>query len=95
MKTLFATTICNDRDYSAASMLVDSVREFGGPLKSCPFWAYYFRKRGELIAKPSGLDLKMVPAAVPEETAGYELADKVHACAEAERNAPTHVESLV
>lgn len=92
---LFFTKAGSEDELYSARLLVESLREFGGQLSSCPIWLFDFHASGGEVDHQSGLDVETISARVPESMKGYELADKVHSCAEAERLAPPHIESLV
>lgn len=92
---LFFTMAGNQVEWASARLFVESLREFGGRLSMSPIWLFDFRKSSDEDDSLSDLSVKSIPATVPEAVENYELASKVHSCAEAERLAPSHVDSLV
>lgn len=94
-ETLLFTLAGTDKELASARLLVESIREFGGEMRRCPIWLFDFRSSQEQSALPQELEIDMLPSTVPDRIAGYELADKVYACAEAERLAPAQIRSLM
>ena len=92
---LFVTKAGDDDEFASATLLAESIREFGGKLGSSPIWLFDFGAFGDEGGFLSDLNVKSVSAKVPESVEGYELASKVHSCAEAERLAPSRIESLI
>ncbi len=94
-ETLLFTLAGTSKELESARLLVESIREFGGRMRRCPIWLFDFRSSQGESALPQELEIKVVPCTVPDPIAGYELADKVYACAEAERLAPAQIRSLI
>ena len=92
---LFFTMAGSQAELCSARLFIESLREFGGQLGSCPIWIFDFMDSNDEDDYLSDLNVESIPAAVPEAVEGYELASKVHCCAEAERRSPSHIESLV
>lgn len=92
---LLFTLAGTDEELESAMLLIESIREFGGQMKLCPIWLFDFRSTASGDDLPPELGVRLIPSTAPDPIAGYELADKVHACAEAERLAPSGVRSLV
>ena len=89
------TTAGSRAELDSVKLLVESLREFGGRLSSSPIWLFDFGNWTDEDDFLTDLGVKSIPATVPETVEGYELAAKVHSCAEAERLAPSYIESLV
>lgn len=94
-EVLFITSAGTAKEMAAATLLIESIRSFGGRFGSCPVWLFDFRPSGAADLAPPELGIRLVPARVPAAVNGYELAEKVFACAEAERLAEPGVRSLV
>lgn len=92
---LFVTLASTAKELATARLLIESIRSFGGGLGSCPIWLFDFRPSDAADEFPRELEVRFVPAMVPATSKDYELADKVFACAEAERLAESEVRSLV
>jgi len=91
---LFVTLARTEKELDSARLLAESIRTFGGEMRSCPIWLFDFRP-SDADDLPPEIGARVIPARTPDSTAGYEFAEKVHACAEAERIAPSSVGSLV
>jgi len=92
---LFVTLASTTKDMAAAKLLIESIRSFGGGFESCPIWLFDFRPSSAVDGFPPELGVRLIPAMVPATVKGYEFAEKVFACAEAERLAESRVRSLV
>jgi hypothetical protein len=92
---LFFTTAGSKDELDSVRLLVESLREFGGQLSSCPIWLFDFGVPSVDYDLLADLSVKTIDSTVPDATESYELAQKVHSCAEAERLASPNVESLI
>ena len=94
-RTCFLLLVGSDWGERHARLLIESLRTFGGELSDCPVWVF--------LADPDGvpgstLDIKgvrCIPLVREDELQPYIFADKVRACAQAERMADGNVHSLV
>jgi len=92
--TVVVTCVGSSDQLERASLLVESLRSFGGRLAHSHVAAY---AKGDVDESPrSRLDgLEVIPLNVPDALSSYPLADKVCACAEAEKDAGDRARSLV
>ncbi len=92
---VFATVAVSADEMRATRLLVESVRAFGGELSSCPIWIFGSRESASPEDLPSELGAEFHELEVPDSMKGFALAEKVVACAEAERLVDRGVRSLV
>ncbi|UCE92362.1 MAG: hypothetical protein JSV90_04290 [Methanobacteriota archaeon] len=92
---LFFTMARNHDELNSARLFAESLREFGGQLNSSPIWLFEYEASSDDDQHLAELGVDPVSVTVPDSMRGYELAAKVHSCAEAERLVPQHIESLV
>ncbi|MCJ7490077.1 MAG: hypothetical protein MUO87_08075, partial [Thermoplasmata archaeon] len=80
---------------ASVRLLIESIRSFGGDLSASPIWVLLDRELEGDFVLPSELEAETLPMTIPESICHYELADKVCACAEAERKTSQQTRSLV
>jgi hypothetical protein len=78
-----------------ARIVVESLREFGGPLRECPVWAFVLEPDRVSDALPGLEGLYRFPLAPEEGCPPYPFAEKVWGFARAEEMAGPEVRSLV
>jgi hypothetical protein len=92
--TCFLTVVNSQPEERRARLVIESLRAFGGDLKDSPVWVFV---PGAYL--PEGLsalqNVAVLPLEIGQPFGGYELADKVFACARAEELAGAQVRSLV
>lgn len=92
---VFFTMAGNRHELESARLFAESLREFGGQLRSSPIWLFDFGVSEIDYDLLTGLGMKPTASTVPDSMSSYELAEKVHSCAEAERLAPEGTDALV
>jgi hypothetical protein len=94
-QTTFLTLARSAGERSCARILIDSIRSFGGSMSRCPIWL--FETDSEYVSHESleNLDVQIFPLNVPDTVRDYYFADKVYACAMAEKMVSPSVRSLV
>lgn len=93
---VFLTLVSSDQGARLTSLLIDSLRAFGGALRGCPIWLFDATS-GTAGARYRGSPgVRVLPLIVPEQIEHYPFAAKVYACARAEEHArDAGVRSLV
>ena len=92
---VFVTAASSADEMLAVRLMVESVRTFGGDLGMSPVWVFGDEQRVTPSDLPSELGTCFHSLEMSESIRGYELAEKVAACAEAERLASPEVRALV
>lgn len=94
-QAVFFTLVSTERQKNGASLLVDSLRSFGGSLNQCPVWI--FTADSQLILDDTLVAdrVQIIPLHTPANIEGYWFAPKVAACAQAEELAAGKVVSLI
>ncbi|MFZ1948320.1 MAG: hypothetical protein WAW06_12290 [bacterium] len=93
---VFLTLVRDDQGVRLTSLLIDSLRAFGGALRACPVWLFDASSgtAGARYRETPGV--RVLPLIVPEQIEHYPFAAKVYACARAEDHAgDAGVRSLV
>lgn len=94
-RCLFFTVLRSVHAEAKVSMLVDSLRSFGGFMAGCPIWIFT-SSRYEGI--PTGISVEandFIPLPEAEGTEGYPFAEKVLACSLAERMAAGKFQTII
>ncbi len=91
----FVTCIRSEQDVFLARVLIESLREFGGPLSDCPLTVYATRPETEAGEALTGPGVEVMPLGVPEHVRRWPYGDKVAACAHAEATAGPGFSALV
>jgi hypothetical protein len=94
-QSIFMTKVRTPADKSAARLLIESIRAFGGGMSSCPFWMFDLDPQDTSCQKLESAAVRIIPLEVPKNLLGYHFGDKVYTCARAEELAPSSVHSLV
>jgi hypothetical protein len=90
----YLTVANSTEDMRQATLLLESLRRFGGEPGQCPVWL--FSTRMDLAGDFSGLgELTLLPLEIDPAYRSYPIADKVAACAQAEAMAGAEVCALV
>jgi hypothetical protein len=91
---VFVTLVRSEEGRQRASLLVESLRSFGGDLKDKPVLVYDtdYHAQSEVVLKQDGVF--HAPLVLPSLIEGYFYADKVFACAEAEREVAPNFSTL-
>jgi len=90
---VFVTSAVTRHEATNTRLLVDSIRAFGGDLRSAPITVFF--EHGVEIDNRGWSGVEFQPLRVPKSIRGYELSDKVSACAEAERLLEGRAEAIV
>ncbi|MGD9091783.1 MAG: hypothetical protein PVF74_02970 [Anaerolineales bacterium] len=93
--TTFFTSVSTERQKNGASLLVKSLRSFGGSLSHCPIWIFTDDRQPTLDEYLIGDGVQVLPLYLPETIKDYWFAAKVVACARAEELASSAEQSLV
>lgn len=94
-QTVFLTLMRSDSEKSCVRILIDSIRSFGGTLSNCPIWIFEPVSHGINCNYPESTGVRVFSLNVPDKVKHYLFADKVYACAEAEKMATPEIQSLV
>jgi len=78
-----------------AEMLVDSMRDFGGAYGKCPIYVVQTNPERLACKGLAARGARLVPLKMSEEYRSYPFADKVFACAQAEKMVAGEIEALV
>jgi hypothetical protein len=78
-----------------ARTVVESLRAFGGQLRDCQFWAFVLHPGRVSGALPGIAGVQRFPLVVRDDCPPYPFAEKVYACAKAEKMAGPDLRSLV
>ncbi len=89
------TLVRSPRERSCARLLIDSIRSFGGALSQAPIWLFEGDPQSSPCKSLESDDVQVLPLRVPDSVQDYFFADKVSACAEAEKRATAAVQSLI
>jgi hypothetical protein len=92
---LFMTKVRTPAGKSAARLLIESLRAFGGEMSGCPFWVFDLDPQDTSWQDFESAAVRIIPLDVPENLRSYHFGDKVYACARAEQLAPAGVHALV
>lgn len=85
--TVFFTCVSAVEQLDRARLLIEAVREFGGPMAECPFWIVEADPDGAPCGESEAGGARLLDLEVPEDIRGYPFATKVSACARAESEA--------
>lgn len=91
----FVTCIRSGPDVPLARLLIESLREFGGPMGDCAFRVYATRPEVETGEALVGPGVAVEPLDVPEPVRRWPYGDKVAACARAEATVRPGIRTLV
>jgi hypothetical protein len=91
---VFVTSASSPVEVASVRLLAESIRSFGGELSSCPIWMFAEEGLMERSDLPSELGVDTRLLTIPDSIRGYELAEKVAACAAAERGVDPSITSL-
>lgn len=94
-RTTFLTLVRTDQDSARAKLLVESLREFGGPLAESEVWVFVPDPARSPWTGPVDEVTDVHELSVPEVLRDYPFSEKVCACAQAERMAAGTAGSLV
>jgi len=92
---VFLTLVRDDSERLFARLMIESLRSFGGAFAQYPIWLFDAAPRSGPGSGTATPDAQVMSLDVPSGIAHYPFADKVCACAEAERLAAPHIHSLV
>jgi len=95
LQVMFFTSVVTKRQMEAAELMVESIREFGGPLRQSGIKMFVDAGAPEVPENFDMLEVEIVPMSVPTTVRGYALSSKVFACHQAERSAGSEIRSLV
>lgn len=93
--TVFYTLVKTEDDRSRVRLLIDSLRAFGGDLKSSPVWVFEADPSRAPCKNLEAEDVRIFPLLLPDTVRQYYFASKVYAAARAEEMAPEGLQSLV
>jgi len=88
---VLATLVRSPKEKNCASILLDSIRAFGGALRDCPVWIFATHPCREL----ADVHTHIFPVDVPADVRDYPFADKVFACAQAEAMTTPEIQTLI
>lgn len=91
-QTTFFTLVRSARERACARLVIDSLRAFGGWLSTSRVWLF---EAGEEKEGAGGEGVEIVRLIPPQRLRGYAFADKVCACAQAEKLAGASRQTLV
>jgi len=94
-QTTFFTLVRSLRERDCARLLIQSGRSFGGPLSQCPIWVFETQTGGAVWEGGESEGIEIVRFSVPQALKGYAFADKVCACAQAEKLAEPSRQTLI
>lgn len=94
-RTVFATFVDHPIQLPKASLLLASIRAFGGPLSECNIWVFHDTRLSASLAELKEHGTNVIPLELPEKTCNYPFAGKVAACARAEEMAGSLYRSFV
>lgn len=94
-QTVFVTAVRSRRGRSYARLLIDSIRSFGGALSHSPIWLFEADDLAVAGDGAANMDAQVFPLETPGTVEHYWFAEKVWACAQAERMCDPSVQSLV
>ncbi len=93
--TVFATFVDHPSQLPGASLLVESIRTFGGPLSESYIWIFHDNNLSESDIQLKGNGTKIISLEIPERISDYPFSGKVTACARAEEMIGSLYKSLV
>ena len=94
-ETRFLILFRSEAGERQARIVVESLRAFGGPLRDCVVWAFVLDPDRVSRALPGIEGVHRFPLAVEAGCLPYPFAEKVYACAQAEKMAGPDIRSLV
>ena len=94
-KTIFLTWVYSARQKRHVQLLIDNLRTFAGALSECPIWIFEANPLHTNCKDLVSDNVRVLPLETPATIKHYLYADKVFACAQAEKLAPPEVQSLV
>lgn len=94
-ETVFVTLVGSMRQLGCARLLIDSLRDFGGPLKDCPIWLFETAPHKAPCQPLSRPGVEIFPLTAPASIQAYPLGPKVYACARAEETAAGRFTSMI
>ncbi len=92
---VWTTVVQTPHDVIGARLLMDSLHTFGGPLRGCAIWLFTTDPAECPCADLVGDDVSVFSLQVPTEISSALFAEKVFACAQAEKMADSSVQSIV
>ena len=92
---LFLTMVRSPGEQTRASLLIESIRAFGGDLRHCPIWLYEADPERAPCQDLVEKGVEVLALSLPDTVKGYYFADKVFACAKAEEMAESGRQSLI
>ncbi len=94
-RTVFATYVDHPDNFQKASLLIESIRTFGGSLSDSYIWVFLNDRSMVSWDDLKGNGIKVMPLELPQKIAEYPFAGKVAACARAEEMTGSLYRTLV
>ncbi len=92
---VFLTLVRSPGERDCARLLIDSIRTFGGRLSQRPIWLFEADSPEASERDLAGKGVQVFPLSVPDSVKQVFFANKVYACARAEKMATPAVQSLI
>lgn len=94
-QAIFLTMVRSSGERDDARVLINSIRTFGGALSDYPIWLFEANPQAAPCQNLASANVHILPLNIPDTLKPYYFADKVFACAQAEKMAPPTVQSLI